>query len=62
MADGKLFINTVTGEVVASRIKLGAYLYFKRDGKHCGYKVTRKDIMPLATFLELGEWQTEFIK
>lgn len=38
MVDGKkLFINWITGEVILRRSRLSAYLYFKRDGKRCGY-------------------------
>lgn len=53
MADGnkKLFIHTETGEVIMRRTKLGAYAYFKRDGKKLGYTTTRKQVMTLREFV-----------
>ena len=45
MADGKIpYLNKITGEIIFRRTKLGAYLYFKADGKKCGYRTTFKDI------------------
>lgn len=53
MADGnkKFFIHTETGEVIMRKTKLGAYAYFKRDGKRCGYTTNRKQVMTLREFL-----------
>lgn len=53
MADGnkKFFIHTETGEVIMRRTKLGAYAYFKRDGKKLGYTTNRKQVMTLREFV-----------
>ena len=52
MADRKkLYINTTTGEVVERKTKLGAYAYFKRDGRKLGYKVSRKNVITLKEFI-----------
>ncbi len=47
----KFFIHTETGEVVMRKTKLGAYAYFKRDGKRCGYTTNRKQVMSLRKFV-----------
>ena len=53
MTDGnkKFFINTTTGEIVERKTKLGAYAYFKRDGRKLGYKVSHKDVITLKEFV-----------
>jgi len=48
MADGKLYLNKTTGEVIFKANKLVAYRYFKADGKKVGYKVRWKDIVKCA--------------
>ena len=46
MADGKkVYMNKTTGEIIWRNCRLSAWLYFKRDGKHFGYKVSNKDIL-----------------
>lgn len=40
----KWFVFAQTGEVIQRKSKIGAYLYFKRDGKRWGYAVRFKDI------------------
>lgn len=47
----KFFIHTETGEVIERKTKLGAYAYFKRDGKRCGYTTNRKQVMTLREFV-----------
>lgn len=47
----KFFIHTETGEVIMRRTKLGAYAYFKRDGKKLGYTTNRKQVMTLREFV-----------
>lgn len=34
----KLFLNSITGEIVQAKNKLHAYKIFKADGKKCHYK------------------------
>ena len=46
MADGKkYYLNLLTGEVILCRNRLSAYLYFKADGKKCGYYVNWKSVI-----------------
>ena len=45
MADGKRYLNLITGELIIRKSRLGAYLYFKADGKKVGYKVRLRDIV-----------------
>ena len=41
----KRFINIKTGEVICRLTRRGAYRYFKRDGKRCGYSVQWYEII-----------------
>lgn len=46
MANGKkVFMNKITGEIIWRHCRLGAWLYFKADGKKLGYKVSNKNIL-----------------
>lgn len=55
MSKNKMWVNTITGEVVASRkSRLAVYKYFKADGKHYGYKVGYKNIITLAKWRKLN--------
>ena len=44
MADGKLYYNKFTGEVIESKNIFTAIKYFKADGKALHYKVRLCDI------------------
>ena len=49
MADGKkYYLNLETGEIIGRKSRLGAYIYFKADGKKVGYKVRWTDIVRYA--------------
>ena len=47
MADGKIkgYYHSETGEVVRTNCRLKAYLYYKRDGKKCGYTTKWKQVV-----------------
>ncbi len=45
MADGKMYLNTITGELIRRKCRLSAYRYFKADGKVVGYKVSLKNVI-----------------
>ena len=38
------YVNVLTGEVIESNTKLGAYFYFNKAAHVCGYEVNYKDI------------------
>lgn len=60
MADGKIpYLNKITGEIIFRRTKLGAYLYFRADGKKCGYKTTFQDIERYDRAIAVRQPQTE---
>lgn len=41
----KLFLNSITGEIVQAKNKLHAYKIFKADGKKCHYKTPLNKIV-----------------
>lgn len=41
----KRYINIKTGEVICRLTRRGAYRYFKRDGKRCGYSVKLAEVI-----------------
>ena len=54
MANGKkVFVNKTTGEIIWRHSRLGAWLYFKADGKKFGYKVSNKDILDADGILKV---------
>ena len=54
MANGKkVFMNKTTGEIIWRHSRLGAWLYFKADGKKFGYKVSNKDILDADGILKV---------
>ena len=52
-ADGKVFANKQTGEVIVRKNKFNAWLYFKADGKKFGYKIKKSDILDADGILKL---------
>ncbi len=40
------YLNLNTGEIIKRLTKLGAYIYFKRDGKHYDYKTKWSYVVP----------------
>lgn len=40
----KLYINTKTGELIATKNFIKAFMVFKKDSRQIGYKVHLKDI------------------
>ena len=47
MADGRNYLNAITGEIITAKTKRIAVKYFKADGKVFGYKVKAKNIFTL---------------
>ena len=47
MADGRNYLNAITGEIVVTKNKKIAWKYFKADGKVFGYKVKKYNVLPL---------------
>ena len=45
------YINLNTGEIIKRLSRLGAYIYFKRDGKKCDYKTKWSYVIPYRKFL-----------
>ena len=53
------YINLNTGEIIKRLTKLGAYIYFKRDGKRCDYKTKWDYVIPYKKYLSLLKGQTD---
>jgi len=55
MSKNKMWVNTITGEIVSSRhSRLKVLRYFKADGKLYGYKVGYKDVITLEQWRRLN--------
>ena len=46
------YINLNTGEIIKRLTRLGAYIYFKADGKKFDYKTKWSYVMPYSRYLK----------